>query len=98
MLADKSLLWNAESKKEIGMSLVQARKPVVLSNILGINYEYLLLKRRRKHLTDELKLDTSSSKTLRSLRTTELAHIDYSLSKIDTFLKRYGLIDKDWNV
>jgi hypothetical protein len=77
------------------MSLIQARKPILSSNILGMNYEYFLLLRRRKHLLEELDDDASSSKSLRSLRRVELAHIDHSLFKIDNFLNRYGLINRD---
>lgn len=79
--------------KEVGMSLVRARRPIILSNILSMSHEYLLLKQRRKHLVEELELDVASSSSLHSLRTVELAHIDYSLSKMDNFLRRYDLID-----
>jgi hypothetical protein len=70
------------------------RQPMIIKNMARLNDDYILLKRRRSTLLDELDDNSTNSRTLRSLRRSELHLLDKRLTKIDRFLIRYGFIRK----
>lgn len=73
------------------------RQPMIIKNMMKLNEDYALLKKRRSTLLDELYSDTKKSQALKSLRQTELHVLNTNLRKIDRFLMRYGFISRSRN-
>jgi hypothetical protein len=69
------------------------KQPRIITNMMKLNDEYMLLKKRRLTIVSEL--DDGSDQTLQSLRLDELRILNSHIRKIEHFLTRYGFIARN---